>query len=175
LAAGGRVELADSVSVLGNLRLISANSLIDIKEYNLYVGENSGIYSTAATTDTVFNAGKCIFMSAGANSGSLIRGYAAGLTLPNTTYFPIGTPGQPQPVFTPNKIVLNNVVVESNASIASRAVAAEHPAVEAPGRSLVKYWTLRSKNITFNDNGADVYFYYNSTGARGTEGSYEGD
>jgi len=172
---GGQVEANVPLRVNGNLRLLS-NTLFDLNANDLTIGPNGHIYSDNGTSEDVitFSSSKYIVNSgSGGNplgGARLIKEVASGSTLPLYLYFPVGTPSY----YSPAVIMFNigGATIGSNAYVSVKPVPMEHPEVELPNRSLTKYWVVDKDNITINNDGASVRFYYNAGEVQGNEGSY---
>lgn len=172
---GGQVELDIPIRVEGNLRLLS-NTLFDLNSNDLTIGPNGHIYSDNGTSEDVvtFNSNKYIV-----NSGStgnplggarLIREIASNATLPLYLHFPVGTPGYYSPAVVTFNI--NGASFGSSPLVSVKPVPMEHPEVEIQNRSLTKYWVVDKNDVTINNDGASVRFYYNAGEVQGNEGSY---
>lgn len=172
---GGDVEIEQPTRVNGNLRMLS-NTRIDLNSNDLTIGSNGHIYSDNGTSEDVitFSASKFII-----NSGSggdpllgarLIREISPSATLPLSLHFPIGTPSH----YTPAVISLQigGATFGSNPYIWVKPVPQEHPEIEQTGKSLTKYWVIGKNDISINNDGASVRFYYHTDEVQGTESSY---
>lgn len=172
---GGQVELDIPIRVEGNLRLLS-NTLFDLNSNDLTIGPNGHIYSDNGTSEDVitFNPNKYIINS-GSNGNPLggarlIREIPNSVSLPYYLYFPVGTPGY----YSPAVITFNigGATFGSSPQVSVKPVPMEHPEVEIQNRSLTKYWVVDKTDVTINNDGASVRFYYNAGEVQGSEGSY---
>lgn len=172
---GGQVEIDIATRVDGNLRLLS-NTLVDLNSNDLTIGPNGHIYSDNGTSEDVitFNSNKYIINSgSGSNplaGARLIREISNSASLPLYLHFPVGTPGY----YSPATITfnLNGATFGTNPYVSVKPVPMEHPEVELSNRSLTKYWVVDKNDVTINNDGASVRFYYNVGEVQGNEGSY---
>ncbi|MCX7909084.1 MAG: GEVED domain-containing protein [Ignavibacteria bacterium] len=172
---GGQVEVDVPIRVDGNLRLLS-NTLFDLNSNNLTIGPNGHIYSDNGTSEDVitFNSNKYIVNSgSGGNplgGAKVIKEIPSGASLPLYLYFPVGTPGYYSPaVITFN---LGGATFGANPYVSVKPVPVEHPEVETNGKSLTKYWAVDKNDVTVNNDGASVKFYYNAGEVQGNEVAY---
>lgn len=173
---GGEVELTKNARINGNLHLISANSLLNIKTFDLTLGEGVEVFSDDGidNTLTTFTEDKCILYP-GSTVNPLDPGKVIRLVDDNTIgeinlYYPIGTAG----AYTPAEIRFHDggATFGANASVSVKPIPQEHPEVETPDLSLTKYWAVKKNDITINTGGASTFFYYTDNEVQGTEGSY---
>ena len=163
---GGSLFLFADLTINTYLRLLS-NSIVEIGENNLTIGESGSIYSDLSTGQT-FDANKNISTNSSTLSGFLNFNISAGSPVQEIIEYPLGTSG----VYTPAKITLNNATFSSGANIGIRAISIEHPKVETNNASLTKYWNISKSNVSIPNNGADLLFTYDPTEVNGNEGSF---
>ncbi len=173
--SGGLVEVDVPLRVEGNLRLLS-NTLFDLNSNDLTIGPSGHIYSDNGTSEDVvtFNSNKYI-VNSGSNGNPLggakiIKEISPSPTLPLYLHFPIGTPNY----YSPATITFNlgGATFGSNPFVSVKPVPMEHPEVEMTGKSLTKYWVVDKNDVTINNGGASVRFYYNAGEVQGNEGVY---
>ena len=173
---GAKVELENPTVVMRNLKLISDSAIVDLKSSDLTIGVNGKIFSDNGSNEhvTSFGAAKCIVNSGSSVDpllgGKLIRKLTTTPVYPYDVYFPITTPN----VYTPGIITLLSGGVELGADpqISVKPVPMEHPSAERQNVSLRKYWVVGQNDVTVNDRGANVFFYYSNAEVRGNEGNY---
>ncbi|NLO19460.1 MAG: hypothetical protein GX121_06225, partial [Ignavibacteria bacterium] len=173
---GGKVEQEHSTTINGNLRLLSNTSIFDMKAHDLVIGVNGKIYPDNGSDEKIslFSSTKCIINSSTEilTAPSLIKMLPPTLNVNNdiTYHFPLSTPN----VYTPNSINIykNGASFGSDAYIAIKCLPYEHPAAEVSNHSLQKYWAIETNNVTIDQNGATVDFYYAASEVRGNEGNW---
>lgn len=168
------VMMRRNTVVGGALRLLS-NTVLDMYGYDLTMRENSEVYSDAAIAQS-FNASKFILNSGGSSGTSWgeLRRYTpddAGLAASRYLLFPLGT-NQTTNVYTPSRVEFTNGTALSSAYIGITVVPEEHPDVESPNRSLLKYWSVDESGVTPGAAGINLEFFYDVSEEVGSIGNY---
>lgn len=129
ITTNATIATAGSQTVTGNLRLLGANTILNIGQYAL--NALGGIFSDG-TTGVAFSASKMIQTNGFHNAGGLTRQGAAGALL-----FPFGTGA----LYTPCSIT---ATATTHGTVTVRPVNSEHPNVSAVNQSLKYYWRVTS-------------------------------
>ncbi|MER3330261.1 MAG: hypothetical protein RIF34_11825, partial [Candidatus Kapaibacterium sp.] len=171
--SGGNLLLSNDMYVERNLRLLS-NSLVDISDDTLTIGETGAIYTNNATAVN-FNNNRSIYTSLGINSGFLRKNVSSAASLPYNFRFPLSTNGTPSRVYTYADVTLiaGKATIGANAYIQAKPVTTEHPALQISNNALKKYWVLDQKNITISNQGANLLFRYDQSEVTTNEGNYQ--
>lgn len=161
------VTMQGNQTVTGILRLLGANSTLDIGNNALRLGSGAAspgyVYSNG-TTGVAFTATKRIRTSGLHNAGGLTR-YGAARDASNDLLFPVGT----GTLYTPNTI---RVTAGTHGTITVRPVNSEHPNVTAPTQSLQYYWRVTSTGYTGITAVSHRSYAFNDVNLlRGTTGS----
>jgi fibronectin-binding autotransporter adhesin len=142
ISTNASISLAGDQTVTGNLRLINANSTLNIGAYELKALGN--IYSNASPgTGVAFTETKRIMTNGLHNAGGLTRQGAA------SVLFPVGVLYGSN-LYTPNTINVS-ATSHTNATITVRPVASEHPNVTTTNISLAFYWRVTSTYTVANN------------------------
>lgn len=161
----GRVDATKDLKINTVLRLIF-NSVLNIQENTLTLGENNALYSDTGNGQD-FTATKCIQCGTGAK---VVREIQDGSILPLEMLFPISTMG---PIYTPAKISYKTGAIFSDASLSVQINVEEHPEILKENVSLSRYWTIETAGtITTGSGGADLEFYYDDDDISGAEDEY---
>ncbi|HEY3403059.1 MAG TPA: T9SS type A sorting domain-containing protein [Ohtaekwangia sp.] len=144
IQTNGDVSTNGAQSVTGNLRLLSANSSLNIGQNALTVLGN--IYSDGGTTET-FSVTKRIYTNGLHNAGGLTR---RANTDAADVLFPVGyvTTTPALNLYTPATI---NVDINGGGTLGTitvRPVAGVHPNVTQTGESVAQYWRVTSSGFT---------------------------
>jgi len=171
--SAGNILLSNDMYVDRNLRLLS-NSLVDIADDTLTIGETGSIYTDNGTA-IAFNNNRSIYTSLGINSGFLRKNVPSTATLPYNFRFPLSTNGTPSRVYTYADVTLiaGKVTIGANAYMQAKPVTTEHPALQISNNALKKYWVLDQQNINISNQGANLLFRYNQSEVTTNEGNYQ--
>ncbi|MCB0701933.1 MAG: hypothetical protein KDC55_04425 [Ignavibacteriae bacterium] len=171
--SSGNILLTDDISVERNLRLLS-NTLVDISDDTLTIGESGNIFTDNGTA-AAFTNNRSIYTSLGINSGFLRKKISSAASLPYNFRFPLSTNGTPSRVYTFADVTLiaGKVTIGSNAFIQVKAVTTEHPALQLANNALKKYWVIEPQNITISNQGANLLFKYHQSEVTTNEGNYQ--
>lgn len=131
------VATSGGQTVTGTLRLIGANTSLNIASHNLAVLGN--IYSDAAT-GTSFSTSKRIITNGLRNDGGLTRQATSGSDL----LFPVGTTAA-STAYTPVTI---NATASTAGTITVRPVTGAHPNVTSTGQSAQYYWRVSGSGFS---------------------------
>lgn len=169
----GNILLSNDVLIENNLRLLS-NSLVDISDDTLTIGETGNIYTDNAI-GAAFTKDKSIYTSLGINSGFLRKNIASAATLPYNVRFPLSTNGTPSSVYTYADVTLiaGKVTVGTNAYVQVKPVTTEHPALQISNNALKKYWVIDQNNLTISNQGVNLLFKYDQSEVTTNEGNYQ--
>ncbi len=129
ITTSATIGTAGSQTINGDLRLVGANSILNISANAL--SALGGIF-TDASTGVAFSSTKMIMTNGLHNAGGLTRRGAAGALL-----FPVGTGSS----YTPCSI---NVTATTHGTLTVRPVNSEHPNVGTVNQSLKYYWRVTS-------------------------------
>lgn len=129
------VSFIGNHTITGTLRLLNANTSLDISSNSLTV--MGSIFSDAATA-TTFSATKRIITNGLRNDGGLIRSASSGVDL----LFPVGSTAI---AFTPATI---NVSATTTGLITVRPVSVTHPNVTTAAQSVRYYWRITSSGFS---------------------------
>lgn len=171
--SAGNILLSNDMYVDRNLRLLS-NSLVDIADDTLTIGETGAIYTDNGTA-IAFNNNRSIYTSLGINSGFLRKNVPSTATLPYNFRFPLSTNGTPSRVYTYADVTLiaGKVTIGANAYMQAKPVTTEHPALQISNNALKKYWVLDQQNINISNQGANLLFRYDQSEVTTNEGNYQ--
>lgn len=169
----GNILMNGDVLIDNNLRLLS-NSLFDIADDTLTIGETGNIYTDNSNAQSFTNV-RSIYTSQGINSGFLRKNISSSATLPYNFRFPLSTNGTPSNVYTYADItfILGKVTFGANAYVQVKPVTTEHPALQISNNALKKYWTIRTNDITIDDEGVNLLFKYDQSEVTSNEGNYK--
>lgn len=171
--SAGNILLTNDVYIDRNLRLLS-NSLVDISDDTLTIGEQGAIY-TDNSNGVAYSKDRSIYTSLGINSGFLRKNVATTATFPYFFRFPLSTNGTPSDVYTYADITLiaGKVTIGANAYMEVKPVTTEHPALQIFNNSLKKYWVINQSNITIANEGANLLIKYDQSEVTTNEGNYQ--
>lgn len=171
--SSGNILLTDDVSVERNLRLLS-NTLVDISDDTLTIGQNGNIYTDNGTA-VAFTKDRSIYTSLGINSGFLRKNISSAASLPYNFRFPLSTNGTPSRVYTFADVTLiaGKVTIGANAFIRVKPVTTEHPTLQISNNALKKYWVIDQSNLTISNQGANLLFKYDQSEVTTNEGNYQ--
>ena len=171
--SAGNILLTDDVYIDKNLRLLT-NTLVDISDDTLTIGETGAIY-TDNSTAVNFTNNRSIYTSLGINSGFLRKNISSAASLPYNFRFPLSTNGSPSSVYTYADVTLiaGKVTIGANAYIKVKPVTTEHPALQISNNALKKYWVIDQKNLTISSQGVNLLFRYNQSEVTTNEGNYQ--
>ncbi len=162
----------------GTLKLDPGSSglaVIDLNQRDLIMGESASYVSNSGTSVFNFDTTKYIknSESGGNYNGRLIKQTTSGITARTEMMFPVGT----DTVYSPAEIVYlaGQATFGADAYTACKVIPIEHPRVEEPDISLMRYWQMATNDITLDsdlDGDVDVIFHYVGTDVAGNEGEY---
>jgi len=169
--SGGSVTLANPITVNGNLRLVS-NHRFSIGNNTLTLGSDGRVFSTAATTDQVFNANKMVVTNGLASDGGIKKHFSN----TNEFLYPFGFELSGTYYYMPANIQFSNAPAQWG-SVTSRPVNERHYLAQGATNALTTYWKNTSEGFSgITPNSVTHQYYYNASGANnfveGNEANY---
>lgn len=169
--SGGSVTLANPMAVNGDLRLVS-NHRFSIGNNTLTLGPNGRVFSTAATTDQVFNANKMVVTNGLASDGGIKKHFSN----TNEFLYPFGFELSGTYYYMPANIQFSSAPAQWG-SVTSRPVNERHYLAQGATNALTTYWKNTSEGFSgITPNSVTHQYYYNASGANnfveGNEANY---
>lgn len=169
--SGGSVTLANPMTVNGDLRLVS-NHRFNIGNNTLTLGSNGRFFSTAATTDQVFNANKMVVTNGLASDGGIKKHFSN----TNEFLYPFGFELSGTYYYMPANIQFSSTPAQWG-SVTSRPVNERHYLAQGATNAITTYWKNTSEGFSgITPNSVTHSYIYNASGAnnfvQGNEANY---
>ncbi|NHB69204.1 beta strand repeat-containing protein [Perlabentimonas gracilis] len=169
--SGGSVTLANPMTVNGDLRLVS-NHRFSIGNNTLTLGLNGRVFSTAATTDQVFNANKMVVTNGLASDGGIKKHFSN----TNEFLYPFGFELSGTYYYMPANIQFSSAPAQWG-SVTSRPVNERHYLAQGATNAITTYWKNTSEGFSgITPNSVTHSYTYNASGAnnfvQGNEANY---
>lgn len=169
--SGGSVTLANPMAVNGDLRLVS-NHRLSIGNNTLTLGSNGRAFSTAATTEQIFNANKMIVTNGLASDGGVKKIFSN----TNEFVYPFGFQLDATHYYMPAYIQFSSAPTQWG-SITSRPVNERHYLAQGTTNAITAYWKNTSVGFSgIASNSVTHRYFYNASGVNsfveGNEANY---
>ena len=169
--SGGSITLANPMTVNGDLRLVS-NHRFNIGNNTLTLGSNGRVFSTAATTDQVFNANKMIVSNGLASDGGIKKHFSN----TNEFLYPFGFELSGTYYYMPANIQFSSAPAQWG-SVTSRPVNERHYLAQGTTNTITTYWKNTSEGFSgITPNSVTHGYTYNASGGnnfvQGNEANY---